>query len=709
MQSQANSRCVVQVSEFAEGALVKISGVINETLDLSAVSSKRRGVVIVDFDELTHITSFGVRKWREALPTIACDFLGFVRCRPQILTQFNSVARFGGAGELISFYLPYLCPECGHQDEVLLDLRKQHGLVASLSAPELFCSQCKAATELDDVPSIYFRYPAKAPAPKPPREAVALLSQIASMRIEKDVDGSVTALWLFGKLDATPGLKRLLSGVEGLLLIIAAGIEDTSVEGLERLKSVFALAKVDQFIGRLPAALASHLIQNPKILGATRVVSVIVPSLCLKCNQVSGIELTSFGESAAHKAASCQACGGTTKPDRALLERLQPLVLAPAPQEITEYLSAHRSAPVLEVPSGVNEQLGRFKIMTPLGIGGMAEVFLARMQGAGGFTKTVVLKRILPHLAAHPSFVDMFLSEARLSARISHPNVVQTLDVGREGSSYFIALEYVAGRDLSMILSVSRRLNFEMPVDVAVYIADCICAGLQAAHNARDENEVVTPIVHRDVSPSNVLVSSEGEVKLGDFGIARAADSFRGTPTNSFKGKLKYLAPEVLTGTSEHLDVRVDIYATGLILYQCLTMSIPFAQTTDVALMREILGSEVPLPSTIRPTVTPALDTVVRRATRPIPSQRYATTAEFRADLRNEISTSKLDASKERTATWFADLLQMAKAQGLDFAIVRPPSSKGTPWHTEHVTTASEVTPVTKMAPGGPNTPDSKP
>ena len=246
-----------------------------------------------------------------------------------------------------------------------------------------------------------------------------------------------------------------------------------------------------------------------------------------------------------------------------------------------------------EGPTVTGTASARLEIIGPLGKGGMADVALARRIGPGGFAKEIALKRLLPEMAHDKNFVDMFLQEARLAARINHPNVVQIFDLGWDGQRYFIAMEYVAGWNLAALQRAARRSSNEMPVPVACRIAADLCAGLKAAHTSTDEQGTPLTIIHRDVSPQNVLVSTEGIAKLSDFGVSRAADSIRRTKTGELKGKLAYMAPEQLQDSFGPVEHRTDIFSAAVTIYECFIGVPLFRKANDVDTMHALLHDPI--------------------------------------------------------------------------------------------------------------------
>jgi eukaryotic-like serine/threonine-protein kinase len=216
-------------------------------------------------------------------------------------------------------------------------------------------------------------------------------------------------------------------------------------------------------------------------------------------------------------------------------------------------------------------KFGRYQLLQKIAVGGMAEIFLAKQHGPGHFERSLVIKRILPHLAQDPKFVEMFLDEAALAAQLNHPNIAQVYDFGAEEDSYYIAMELIRGPDLASVLGACRKVASPPPVEISVRIITQVASALDYAHHAVDDHGRALGLVHRDVSPQNVLVSYDGVVKLVDFGIAKAAGASHQTEAGLVKGKFSYMAPEQLRG--DKLDGRCDEYATGLLLYELLTLS----------------------------------------------------------------------------------------------------------------------------------------
>jgi serine/threonine protein kinase len=264
----------------------------------------------------------------------------------------------------------------------------------------------------------------------------------------------------------------------------------------------------------------------------------------------------------------------------------------------------------------------RYAILGRIATGGMAEIFLARATSLAGVERYVVLKRILPERTRDPVFVRMFLDEARLAAQLQHPNIAQVHDIGRLGDSYFFTMEYVHGEDLRAILQRLAALRRLPPIQHALLIASGAAAALHHAHERAAPDRRPLGIVHRDVSPSNVMVSFEGAVKLVDFGVAKASQRQAETRTGTVKGKIAYLSPEQCKGGA--IDRRSDIFSLGIVVYELLTCSRLWKRETDFATMTAIVNEDAPPPSRVRPEITPELDQVVLTALARDPEQRFA-------------------------------------------------------------------------------------
>ncbi len=276
-------------------------------------------------------------------------------------------------------------------------------------------------------------------------------------------------------------------------------------------------------------------------------------------------------------------------------------------------------------------KLGKYTLLHKIATGGMAEIFLAKQEGPAGFEKIVVIKRILPHLAEDENFVTMFLNEARLAALLNHPNVVSIFDLGEHDGSYFIAMEYIHGRSLDKILAQSKKKNIDIPLEITARIIADACIGLDYAHKYQSSDGTPLNLVHRDVSPQNIIVSFDGLVKVVDFGVAKAATNTGKTQTGAVKGKYGYMSPEQIAGA--HLDARSDVFALGVVLYELALGKHPFGDDTNLLAITAILNEAPPAPTEIVPGFPGTMEEIIFRALEKDRDRRYKDAQELQTDL----------------------------------------------------------------------------
>jgi serine/threonine protein kinase len=312
-----------------------------------------------------------------------------------------------------------------------------------------------------------------------------------------------------------------------------------------------------------------------------------------------------------------------------------------------------RSAPRLQ-------RYGRYVLVDRLGAGGMAEVFRSVVIGPEQFERVVVVKRILPHLTENPSFVKMFIDEATLCGRLSHPNIIQVYEFGREEGQYFIAMEYLEGLNLANVLGDMAERAENVPVNLAADVLRQTCLGLGYAHALAGADGKPLNIIHRDVTPSNIMISYAGAVKILDFGIARVANMARVSSTDAgqVKGKSSYLAPEQVRGAP--FDHRVDIFAAGIVLHETLTGRRLFKGANPVHTLELIEKLPVPPPSRLNKAVPARLDEIVLRALERDPDRRYQSALEMAEDLESfliENRYSSQDVGRFMRSLFAGDML----------------------------------------------------
>jgi serine/threonine-protein kinase len=302
-------------------------------------------------------------------------------------------------------------------------------------------------------------------------------------------------------------------------------------------------------------------------------------------------------------------------------------------------------------------RVGRYALFDQFASGGMATVHLGRLDGAGGFSRVVAIKRLLPNLVQNEDFTQMLLKEARLAARVRNPNVVPTVDVVASKGDVLLVLEYVHGESLSTLCRIQARERREhVPLDIAVGVMLDVLQGLDAVHEATDEQGRPLGLVHRDVSPPNVIVGADGLTRVLDFGIAKALEHIEDSNPNRVKGKSGYMSPEQIRG--ERLTQRSDVFSAGIILWELLATRRLFTAEQDVDRMQKILDGGYPTPGNHRPNLPHELDLVAMRALALDPDQRFASAHEFALALEQAAP----GASSRRTAEWVNDLAADALA-----------------------------------------------
>ena len=316
---------------------------------------------------------------------------------------------------------------------------------------------------------------------------------------------------------------------------------------------------------------------------------------------------------------------------------------------------SHADGPISE--RGPSARIGRYALFEQFAAGGMATVHFGRLDGAGGFSRVVAIKRLLPHLVANREFTDMLLNEARLAARVRHPNVVATLDVVASKGDVLLVLDYIEGEALSTLCRAQAKEKRELvPIPIAIGIMQDVLHGLLAIHEATDEKGHPLDLVHRDISPPNVLVGVDGVARVLDFGIAKALQHLDDSMAGRQMGKMGYMSPEQING--ERLTQRSDVFSAGIVLWELLCTRRLFPADRPEERMESILHGEYQRPSALRPDVSPELDALVMKALERAPDARFATMREF-----SEALESTPRATPREIGGWVSDLAQQALAE----------------------------------------------
>jgi len=322
-----------------------------------------------------------------------------------------------------------------------------------------------------------------------------------------------------------------------------------------------------------------------------------------------------------------------------------------------------------------NDRLGKYRLVAPLGRGGMADVYLAMLEGPGGFNKLVVLKELRHDSLEEGVGVEMFASEARVAARLNHPNIVQTLEVGSDGARCFLAMEHLDGQSLQRVMRRCNERSAPIPLHAYLRIVVDVLSALEYAHSLKAFDGTPLGIVHRDVSPHNVILTYEGHVKLIDFGIAKTALASTETREGMIKGKVKYMPPEQATGQA--IDARTDVFAVGMLLWEAVAGRNPWQGESDVTIFRALLSGAIPRLAAANRSIDPGLVSIVNRAVAADPRDRYPSAAAMRDELESWLAARQgAPASLRDLSTLLCTLFETEREElrGLIDAWTRSPN-----------------------------------
>jgi len=305
--------------------------------------------------------------------------------------------------------------------------------------------------------------------------------------------------------------------------------------------------------------------------------------------------------------------------------------------------------------------LGKYQLIAEIARGGMGIIYLAMTQGPGGFNKLLVVKELKPEVVEEPAFLMMFLDEARLAARLSHPNIVQTNEVGNDDDRYFLAMEYLDGRGLDQMRRRARAAGVGLSLAMQLRVLCDMLGGLAYAHALTDFDGSPLDIVHRDVSPQNVFVTFDGQVKLLDFGIAKAADSLHETRAGVFKGKVAYMSPEQARGSK--VDARADVFSAGVMLWEALTGRRTREGQNEQEKLWALVAADLPRASSVKPAVPAELDEICARAMAWDRDERYQSAGELQADLEHYLAASGTNVTARDVGAWVSELFREDRAR----------------------------------------------
>jgi serine/threonine-protein kinase len=307
------------------------------------------------------------------------------------------------------------------------------------------------------------------------------------------------------------------------------------------------------------------------------------------------------------------------------------------------------------------ERLGRYLLVRKLATGGMAEIFLAKLLGVAGFEKEIVIKKILPQWSSDHDFTSMLIDEAKISVQLNQPNITQVYELAREGDHYYIAMEYLHGVDLRRMMQKVISQKKKVPLEVSLLIATEMLEGLAYAHSRKDSAGNPLKIVHRDISPQNILVSYDGAVKITDFGIAKAASKSHETIAGTLKGKFAYMSPE--QANQEPLDGRSDLFAAAIILYELLTRDRLFYKGSDLDTLDRVRKGQVTFSEEAEKSIPPRLKEILLKALSRNPEDRYPDAAVFREELLKFARRSKKTLRREKIAEFLSSLFASEKEE----------------------------------------------
>jgi tRNA A-37 threonylcarbamoyl transferase component Bud32 len=308
------------------------------------------------------------------------------------------------------------------------------------------------------------------------------------------------------------------------------------------------------------------------------------------------------------------------------------------------------------------QRIDRYDLVAEIASGGMATVFLANLSGVGGFRRFVAIKRLHPHLAREQEFVEMFLDEARLAAGIHHPHVVPILEVGASERGYYLVMEYIEGDTLARLLARAATSGNRLPASIGTRIIVEMLAGLHAAHELRDEHNNPTELVHRDVSPQNILVGIDGTTRITDFGVARAASRLSATRAGQLKGKIAYMAPEQAMGDAT-VDRRADVFSSGIVLWEVLAARRLFKAENEAATLSRVISEPIPDIREINPRIDPDVAAIVMTALQRDRDARYPTCQDFADDLEAAAQAAGALATSREVAAYVTGVIGQEIAQ----------------------------------------------
>ncbi len=697
----------VDLKTAGEAGLVHVVGLVDEHfVGFGAMGPSIKSLVI-DVSAMTRMTSFGVRQWLKAmdgLPKTVTD-LYLLGCPTFFVDQLNMVLNFGGGAKVLTVVAPYTCPSCGMESGETVDVLAERATLAKGGVPEKDCGRCGGKLEFDETPESYFSFVTKYAASSIHPAAAQLLASLGLYtavadaagdkppKITKLVHGSVTYFRITGTVGAMFRARPFRVGAEGEVVIDLAEVDRFDPLGKRewtRLLKTLAAQVPNVTLVDVTDSFLANAADSLALARNIAAASVLVPYFCIDCGKVASqshlLENATWPLILPEQV--CSVCGGTTQ------SALRPETLAPLQKASTsipaasaklvanrkEVLSrALTDAMVAQAGEAASAQLtaddtilGKYKIVRRLSAGGMAEVFLAKQVGIGGFEKPVALKRILRQLLESRHLaVDMFLNEAKIAGRLMHPNIVQVLDVGEQAGALYLAMEYVRGKDLRDVLKKLRASRATMPLGDALFIVREVAQALHHAYWSTDLAGKQLSVVHRDVSPHNVMLGLDGTVKLLDFGVAMS--SVTDHAETMIAGKWAYMSPEHTA--NQAVDHRSDLFSLGVMFYLLCTGSMPFGGTEPREIVKKIRAGQYKPLRDAAPHVPEPIANIVSRLLASKPEDRPQTGAEVVSSLMEVARTYGLESSATNLSGLLANLFQ-GDQQEVMIKEIAPPSSE---------------------------------
>jgi serine/threonine protein kinase len=663
---------------------LRLSGAIDETFSPQALAADNVGHVLLDLGQLERISSFGVRKWIDfvsKVPTGALS-LTIIHAPPIVVDQLNLVEGFAGVSKVLSLLAPYRCNTCNEDRLRLVDVIEQAEVIAAGQAPDHNCPVCESKLEFADMPAEFFDF-VRVQGLQEVDGAISRyvrsllpVEVVESGNMVKLVQDDITYFRMSGPIKSDLNVRRLSSGLEGRVVFDFGGVNAVEPGGAPKLSDVIerAVASAKVTLWKVPPQVLLALSKLGKPVSA-KIGTLWLPAECRNCGnkvpqRVSALTYVQELEEDRLVPRPCSVCGGEAR--LPALKDCYPILRASAgedePSEAFETIETRAfsqyiagSSPEHTPTRGGTDTQNRvgqplqLQVLRRLGQGGMAEVFLARQVGVKGFEKYVVVKKILPQFAESPEFVEMLFAEARANARLTHPNIVQTYDVGMMDGVAYITMEYVRGPDAKKLIVELRKKGVALPMEHALRIVAETAAGLHYAHSYVDPTGKPHPMVHRDVSPHNILISLDGAIKLSDFGIAKVQGESENTQAGVLKGKIAYISPEAVGGMQ--LDGRNDVFALGVVLFELLTGKLPFKRENDAATLRAIVREPAPNPSELNPAIPQEISAIVLRALEKDPAWRIQSAALLREELEIAMAKAGMSSSPFTVARFFQEQL----------------------------------------------------